>query len=317
MECSNIREKLSDYIEGLVSPDEKRFIDEHLMSCEMCSESLSDLRKTVNYVENLEEIEPPSWLTERIMTKVRSEFQPKKGMLKKLFYPLHIKLPIEAIAALLVVVISIYMLKAFFPEIKPETYTQIRKVPSENRAPETLSREKDKITSYSKPAPPAKSQEQPMIAEELKAPVGKSKEISKRSELLPKQTATPHQFVEQNKAVPSAGAVSKLEQEGASTYKRADSLLDEKENINLTINVEKVDSASKEVEKALTELGGKVTKTESFENKNIIAAEIDSKKLNELIEKLNPIGQVKKEIISEAEEGSIKIKIEIVKNLGQ
>lgn len=316
MECSKIREKLSDYIEGLVSPEEKGLIDEHLMSCEMCGESLSDLRKTVNYAENLEEIEPPSWLTERIMTKVRSESQPKKGMLKKLFYPLHIKLPIEAIAALLVVVISIYMFRAFSPEIKPDTYTQIPKVPSENRAPETLSREKDKISSENKPAP-ANPPEKPMVAEELKAPVGKFKETSRRPGLLPKQKATPHQLEEQNKAAPSTGAVAKSEQEGASTYKRAEPSFDEKENVNLTINVEKVDSASKEIEKALTELGGRVTKTESFESKNVIAAEIASKKLNELIEKLNLIGQVKKETISEAEEGNIKIKIEVVKNLTQ
>ncbi|MGE5445456.1 MAG: DUF2275 domain-containing protein [Ignavibacteriales bacterium] len=307
MECSKIREKLSDYIDGLVSSEEKGFIDEHLMSCEMCSESLSDLRKTVDYAQNLEEIEPPQWLTERIMAKVRSESQPKKGILEKLFYPLHIKLPIEAIAAVLAVVISIYMFKAFLPEIKPETHNEILKAPPENRAPEALSREKDKIISENKPAP-AKPPKQPPIAEEPKAPpgkAGKSKESFKPSPMLAKR---------QNEAAPSAGAVAKSEQEGALSYKRAESSFDEKENVNLTINVKGVDSASKEIEKTLTELGGRVTKTESFENKNVIAAEIDSKKLNELIEKLNPIGQVKKETISEAGEGNIKIKIEIVKN---
>lgn len=84
--------------------------------------------------------------------------------------------------------------------------------------------------------------------------------------------------------------------------------------MNLTISAKDIGSASKEIEKTLTEIGGKVTKTESFENKSIIAAEIDSKRLNELIERLNPIGQFKKETISEAEEGNIKIRIEIVKN---
>lgn len=307
MECSKIREKLSYYIEGLVSSEEKIFIDEHLMSCEMCSESLSDLRKTVNYAQNLEEIEPPQWLTERVMARVRSESQPKKGILEKLFYPLHIKLPIEAVVAVLVVVISIYMYKALFPETKPETHNDIAKAPSENRSLETLSREKDKISSENKPAP-AKPQEQPVIAEEPKAPASKFKETSRGSELLPKQ------LEEQNKAAPSAGAVAKSEQEGVSPYERADSLFDEKENINLTINVKSIDSASKEIEKTLTELGVRVTKTEFFENKNVIAAEIESKKLNELIEKLNLIGQIKKEKISEAEEGNIRIIIEIVKN---
>jgi len=314
MERSKIREKLSDYLDGFVSSEEKRFIDEHLMSCESCRESLSDLRKTVNHVQNLQEIEPPQWLTERIMARVRSESQPKKRILEKLFYPLHIKLPIEAVAAVLVVVISIYMFKAFLPEIKPETHTEVLKAPSENRAPETLSREKDKITSENKPAP-AKLLEQPMIAEEPIIETGKSKEKSKRSALLAKQKAIPNQPEQQNKVAPSTGAVAKLEQ-GASSHKRAESLFDEKENVNLIINVKGIDSASKGIERALRELGGKVTKTESFENKNVIVAEIESKKLNELVEKLNSIGQVKKETISEAE-GSIKIRIEIVKNPGQ
>jgi hypothetical protein len=310
MECSKIREKLSDYLDGLVSSEEKRLIDEHLMSCESCRESLSDLRKTVNHVQNLQEIEPPQWLTERIMARVRSESQPKKRILEKLFYPLHIKLPIEAVAAVLVVVISIYIFKAFLPEIKPETHTEVLKAPSENRAPETLSREKDKITSENKPAP-AKPLEQPMIAEEPKAPAskaGKSKEAFNPSTMLAKR---------QNEAAPSTGAVAKLEQERTLSYKKAETLFDEKnENVDLTIKVKGIDSASKDIEKALRELGGKVTKTESFENKKVIVAEIESKKLNELVEKLNSIGQVKKETISEAE-GSIKIRIEIVKNLTQ
>jgi putative zinc finger protein/predicted integral membrane protein DUF2275 len=316
MECSKIREKLSDNLDGLVSSEEKRLIDEHLMSCESCRESLSDLRKTVNHVQNLQEIEPPQWLTERIMARVRSESQPKKKILEKLFYPLHIKLPIEAVAAVLVVVISIYIFKAFLPEIKPETHTEVLKAPSENRAPETLSREKDKITSENKPAP-AKPLEQPMIAQEPIIGTGKPKEKSKRSVLLAKQKTTPHQVAEQNKAAPSTGAVAKLKQEGTLSYKRPESLFDEKkEKINLTLNVKNVETTSKEIEKVLRELGGRVIKTESFENKNVIVAEIESKKQNELVEKLNSIGQVKKETISEAE-GSIKIKIEIVKNLTQ
>ncbi len=283
MECSKIREKLSDYIDGLVSSEERRFIDEHLMSCEMCSEYLSDLRETVDYVQNLEEIESPQWLTERIMEKVKSESQPKKGILERLFYPLHIKLPIEAIVVVLVVVISIYMFKSFLPQTKMETHTEAPKVPSE-----------------SEPVPPAKLPEHPLIAGESKVPASKPKEVFKPSPIFAKR---------QNEAEPSAGAVAKSEQEGALSYKG-----DEKGNVNLTISAKDIGSASKEIEKTLTEIGGKVTKTESFENKSIIAAEIDSKRLNELIERLNPIGQFKKETISEAEEGNIKIRIEIVKN---
>jgi hypothetical protein len=117
MECNN--EKLSAYIEGLSSPEEKAMIEEHLKSCQACRTSLADLEKTVSYVQGLEDIEPPAWLSQKVMTRVREEAAPKEGILHKLFYPLHIKLPIQAIATILIAVSAFYIFKTMQPEIMP------------------------------------------------------------------------------------------------------------------------------------------------------------------------------------------------------
>ena len=50
MECKGIRERLSAYLEGVVTPEEKRFVEQHLSSCEQCSRALKDLKKTEELV---------------------------------------------------------------------------------------------------------------------------------------------------------------------------------------------------------------------------------------------------------------------------
>ena len=94
MECKGIKEKLCAYLEGIVSPEEKRIIEEHLPSCPECRKNLADLKKAGELVKDLAEVEPPAWFTQKIMSRIRAEEEKKKGLWQKLFYPLHIKIPI-------------------------------------------------------------------------------------------------------------------------------------------------------------------------------------------------------------------------------
>ena len=52
------------------------------------------------------------------MNRVREEAEPKKGLLQRLFYPLHIKIPVEALATCLVVVLALFVYKNTEPEMK-------------------------------------------------------------------------------------------------------------------------------------------------------------------------------------------------------
>ncbi len=138
MECNNIQEKLSAYIEGLTSKEENAMIEEHLKSCQECRTSLADLEKTVSYVKSLEDIEPPAWLSQKIMTIVREEAAPKEGFLHKLFYPLHIKLPVHAVATILIAVSAFYIFKTIQPEVRPSKVAV-----DEMTAPQVLLQDKD------------------------------------------------------------------------------------------------------------------------------------------------------------------------------
>lgn len=294
MECNNIQERLSFYIEGVIFPEEKILIDEHLKSCQRCNESLAELKRTIKYVQDLEDIEPPLWLTRNVMARITSEVKPKKGILQKLFYPLHIKLPIEAAAVFLIAVTAIYIFKTIQPEVK------LARIPSEEMITQIPSREKEKIPPpfplEKQPVPSKKPEIMDKLAEEPKAPAPATK---------------------QEETGPFTGAVAKDESrtEVLSRGAKAKALTEKKEEIiSLIINVNDIRTASKEIEKALMELKGKIIKTKSLENKDIITAELNSKKIKELIEKLKLVGEIEeKEVVLEGLEGNIEIRIEIAK----
>ena len=118
MECKGIKEKLCAYIEGVASPQEVRIIEEHLPLCPECRKNLADLKKTGELVKDLAELEPPAWLTPQIMSRIRAEEEKKKGILHKLFYPLHIKIPAQALATGCIAVIAVFVFRAVEPEMK-------------------------------------------------------------------------------------------------------------------------------------------------------------------------------------------------------
>jgi hypothetical protein len=118
MTCNKIESRLPAYLEHLLSPEEKETIEGHLASCADCSRVCEAIRKTQGIVQNLPEVEPPPFFEQRIMSGVREEAAQKQGILRKLFYPLYIKVPIQAFATLLVAVMAFSIYRTVMPELK-------------------------------------------------------------------------------------------------------------------------------------------------------------------------------------------------------
>jgi len=317
MECRHIREKMSAYIDGIISSEERILIEEHIKSCKECKEFLADMRKTVEYVHNLEDIKPPAWLTQKIMARIRSEVKPKKGIVQKLFYPLYIKLPIQAVAAVLIAVTTLYIFKTIQPEMK------FVRVPSEEITPKIPSHEKGRATDIEKgKSIPSQKSKKSFPAKELEFQRDKTEEASKATEPIEQpdlsyRQKAPAPDVSQNKDMSFAGSVAKdsYKTEEISPSQRTKALAGKKEEgISLTVNVKDIDSASNKIAEALVHFEGRIIKTESFEDKKVFIAELNSKNMKELIERLKLIGEVKEEKIDlKVLEGNIWIKIEIMK----
>jgi hypothetical protein len=119
MEHNEIRHKLSEYIDGSIAADEITEIEEHLKTCTACSDALRELRKTIDHIRTVEEVEPPAWMTQKIMAKVRDAEASRKRILRKLFFPLSIKIPIQAVAVLFLAVGAFYIYRSIQPAYVP------------------------------------------------------------------------------------------------------------------------------------------------------------------------------------------------------
>jgi hypothetical protein len=168
MECDSINERLQVYLEGMLDREEEAAVEEHLRQCESCAASLEDLGVTIQLVKGLDEVEPPPWMTHRIMTRVRAEARPKRGILDRLFRPLSVKLPIEALAVVLLGVATYYVFKAVEPEVSlvkqpagvpgKEAPSEIKPPPLKDQAPAGTGdfRERPRRAEDDKAAPASK-----------------------------------------------------------------------------------------------------------------------------------------------------------------
>lgn len=299
MQCNDIQEKLSVYIDGDISSEERMLIDKHLKSCEQCKVTLAEMKKTSEYVRNLGDIEPPAWMTQKIMTKIRSEAGREKSIWRKLFYPLHIKLPVEAAVAVLLAVTTIYIFRTMQPEMK------FAKAPAEEMTPHMSLKE-------------TKSTEKDLMRRKVDIVSDKVPKTS-RHQAVPPDTAQP--FVKKEKALPSAGVVTKDEsQQRAIPPAPALRVLakSEKERLYLRVHVQDIKKAREDIVKVVIQLNGKITKTESLADRDVLTIELDSERFDELIEKLKLIGLVEeKERTLDGPKGNREITIEIMKESKQ
>jgi len=143
MKHDDIRHRLSEYIDGSVTPEERAAIEAHLKTCPQCSSALEELRKTIEHVKTIEEIEPPSWMTQKIMATVRAEAEEKKGFFQRFFLPLRIKLPIQAVAVLFLAITAYYINQTRQPTSE-RSEAPLREFAARNEAP-PVSNAQDKL----------------------------------------------------------------------------------------------------------------------------------------------------------------------------
>jgi hypothetical protein len=316
MKCTDIRDKVSGYIDGTISPEEIILIEGHLEACQECKEYFADMRKTVDYVHNLEEIEPPAWLTRKVMAKIRSEAIPKKGIVQRLFSPLYIKLPLQAAVAVLLAVTTLYVYKTMQPELK------LANMPLEERRPLTLPQGKERSPELAEnKAVPSQTGKRSLPMEGPGGRKEKAEEISGE----PKREEQPRLFYSEKapapavphpEAMPSAGAVAKDSQK-ADTFSRSlkakAPAAKKEEHLSLSVYVIDVENAEKMVAEAVFQSGGKIIRTASFEDKKLLVAELNANSLKGLLERLKPAGEVKEQRAdSEGLQGTLRIEIEIV-----
>lgn len=106
MECSTARELLSDHLDGILDLKSAAALEMHLSACERCRQEFDHLKALVTELNRMD----PSRAPDDFLDHIHKRLQPRftlDGIVKKLFFPLRIKVPLEFAAAAIVAVIIV------------------------------------------------------------------------------------------------------------------------------------------------------------------------------------------------------------------
>jgi hypothetical protein len=343
MDHNFIRHKLSEYLDGTVSAAEKAEVEAHLKACEQCSNALTELKKAIEHVRNIDEIEPPAWMTRKIMARVRAEAKQQVSFSERLYSAFVVKLPVKAVAVVFLAALAFYMYRDIQPQKLSEAPMQVTAAKKEappsgiakseqNRAKDSLLRSKrlpqtpaykalDMKPEYEKPAPTVLQDKaaasEPSAAKPFAAPVPAQQEKQDQGYAVHEES---HASAAKGAPAPMMGLMAKEEPgtPGMTPAAKAKAFRSDESRAYATEIVLKVndfDSAQKEIEKAAEAFGGKVIGIAPPADKSQISVSINADKFGKLLLKLTMIGDVKGKVPAPiGREGYLTIRITMIKN---
>lgn len=158
MECAAIQELLSEYIDGTLDSKAKEAVEKHISTCENCNQELASLSAVVEELGSLDQVKAPADFLE----KIHERMAPRSGfnkILRKLFVPYGIKIPLELAAAATVAILVVLVFNIQQPEIQmmqiPKAYKSERfaEKPKEDRIKPAFKKEAESPAPVLEEAP--------------------------------------------------------------------------------------------------------------------------------------------------------------------
>ncbi len=308
MECGQIQKIIPAYLDGMDSPEERAFIEKHLTSCVPCRKALEEYQKARELVRGLDEVEPPPGFAQRIMAQVQEEGQ-KGGILKKLFYPLYIKVPIEAVATIVIAVLAIQVYRSVEPQ-KAAVHQYGVTVPA---APKEEPRKEDKQEVII--PPPSKSPRAEIRGSEEPKKKVETSHAEEKAPLAPPPIAagaTASREAEKAEAPPAQKRARMQPQAVAPSPKLETDALRKTESLTLTLRADDPAAAGEAAEAVLRELGGEKIERSFSGGAEIVTADLQAQRVKVLLERLKSFSEEKeKDKAAEASGGIVALRIEI------
>ena len=118
MDCTRAENLLSAYLDGDLPEREREGFAEHLRQCPLCAGEEKALRETLSLLRNLPVEKAPPGLLAGVRRRIGEETE-TVPFWKKLFLPLHIKIPLEAAAVALIFLLAYGIQKEMPPTNTP------------------------------------------------------------------------------------------------------------------------------------------------------------------------------------------------------
>jgi hypothetical protein len=109
MNCEEVKELLSEYLDGVLDPKTKTLVDEHLSACKGCQEELASLKALAHELGSLESIAPPRDFLDQLHERMEQR-SPFPKILRALFVPLRLKIPLEFAGAVAMAILVLSLL---------------------------------------------------------------------------------------------------------------------------------------------------------------------------------------------------------------
>jgi hypothetical protein len=191
MECARVKELLSEYVDGSLDAQVGAAVRDHVSICNDCKEELASLSAMVEELGSLEPVKAPADFLEKIHERMEPRLRLYR-IIRKLFVPFHIKIPLELAAAatmaiLVIAVLNIQQTEKIAQIPKVATYQKAAEEPSVvGLKPELKKKEAKESTQVLEEAPEKLSDsKQIMMARKYRAKPLKPASESKFAPPLP------------------------------------------------------------------------------------------------------------------------------------
>jgi Putative zinc-finger/Predicted integral membrane protein (DUF2275) len=108
MNCDEIQTRLSEYMEKSLDAISMKGIEVHLASCSRCRVEADSLAECIHQVSGLPLVDLPLGFSQRVMAHVR-EIDEKPPLWERLFFPLRVKIPLQATAVVLIGALAVVL----------------------------------------------------------------------------------------------------------------------------------------------------------------------------------------------------------------
>ncbi|MEN6374665.1 MAG: DUF2275 domain-containing protein [Smithella sp.] len=329
--CKDINNLFPAYLEDVLSPEEKRRVEEHLHTCAGCRRDIADLHKAVSLLHNLDEVEPPPFFEQRIMAAIREEREQKQSVWRRLFYPLHIKIPIQALTTVFIVVFAFLVYQKSGPEVKqmaplpapvtesakkqatPEilrepaissTATQDRKTPPaatraqerEHFAAPPVARETQQEEVANLPATLKEERPTAMVSRDTEAMAKTQKSVAKgeaETMTMPAMPSSGQRRKSKMAEVSGAARENKDMASAKSSLPAAQAVPMKRVGLNLTIQVPDTNRGRQEIEACLNRFNARIGERKQRGETIFLKAQIDARYIAAFLQQMEDIGMVR------------------------